>query len=464
MAATTTPLDDGSISELEAEVRGPVIRPDDDGFDEARTVYNAMINRRPLVIVRPTGTSDVITAVDFAREHDLLLAVKGAGHNVAGNAVCEGGLMIDLVEMNSVRVDLDAKTVRVGPGAKLGDVDHETAPFGLVAPSGVVSDTGVAGLTLGGGFGYLSRKYGLAIDNLRSVDVVTADGELVRASEDENPELFWGIRGGGGNYGVVTSFEFDLHELSEVLSGLIIHHGDDADSAVQYWWDFASDAPDELSVWLNFSHAAPEPFIPEEYHGERIVSMIPVYTGDIKEGKEVLAPLREFGTPIVDTVEPWQFVEWQQAFDESYPAGERYYWKSHNFTSPSAEALERITDFALAPPTPETRVSVTHLGGAVKRVDPRATAYPHREADFLVNITTRWGEPNLDEECIDWTREYFDALAPYATGGSYVNLISETEGEESMAYRENYERLVELKNEWDPENLFRMNQNIKPTV
>lgn len=463
MTVTTTSLDDGLISDLEAEFRGTVLRPGGEGYDQARTIYNAMIDRQPGVIVRPTGAADVMTAVDFAQEHDLLVAVKGAGHNVAGNAVCDGGLMIDLVEMSSVRVDPNSRSVRVGPGAKLGDVDHETAPFGLVAPSGVVSDTGVAGLTLGGGFGYLCRKHGLTIDNLRSVDVVTADGELVQASEEQNPELFWGIRGGGGNFGIVTSFEFALHELSEVLAGLIIHHGDDAHSAVQHWWEFASEAPDELSVWLNFSQAAPEPFIPEEYHGERVVSVIPVYAGDIEEGEEVIAPLRKFGNPIADTVERHRFVEWQRAFDDSYPAGERYYWKSHNFSSPSAEALDQITEYALSPPTPDTRISVTHLGGEVNRVAPDATAYPHRDADFLVNITTRWGTPDQDNECIAWTREYFDALASYATGGSYVNLISEREGEESMAYQENYERLVDLKNEWDPKNLFRMNQNIKPT-
>jgi FAD/FMN-containing dehydrogenase len=464
MAATTKPLDASAIADLEAAIRGPVLRPEDDGYDEARTVYNAMIDRRPAVIVRPTGAADVMTAVDFARDRGLLVAVKGGGHNIAGNAVCDGGLVIDLGLMSSVRVDPDARTACVGPGARLGDLDHETAPFGLVAPAGVVSITGVAGLTLGGGFGYLCRKHGLTIDNLRSVDLVTARGELVHASEDERPELFWGIRGGSGNFGIVTSFEFDLHELEEVLAGLIIYSAEEAHEVVRSWWEYASGAPDDLSVWLNFSTAAPEPFIPEEYHGERIVSLIPIYSGDIEDGWDVITPLRDLGDPIADTVESWRFVDWQRAFDESYPEGERYFWKSHNFESPSGEALDRITDYAVSPPTPETRVSVTHLGGAVNRVPSDATAYPHRDADFLVNITTRWGAPDMDDECIAWTREYFDALTPHATGGTYVNFTTEPEGERSMAYLENYDRLVAIKNEWDPDNLFRMNQNIEPTV
>ena len=464
MSVTAPPLDDSATAELEAAVRGLVLRPDEKGYEEARTVYNAMIDRRPAVIVRPTGVADVLTAIDFARQYGLLVSVKGGGHNIAGNSVCDDGLMIDLSLMSSVWVDPDARTARVGPGARLGDLDHETAPFGLVAPAGVVSITGVAGLALGGGFGYLCRKYGLTINNLRSIDLVTAHGDFVHASEDENQELFWGIRGGSGNFGIVTSFEFDLHELEDVLAGLIIYSAEEAHEVVRSWWKYASEAPEELSVWLNFSTAAPEPFIPEEYHGKRILSVIPIYSGEIENGWEVISPLQELGTPIADTVEPWRFVDWQKAFDESYPAGERYFWKSHNFRSPSREALDCITDYAISPPTPETRVSVTHLGGAVNRVSPDETAYPHRDADFLVNITTRWGDPALDDECIAWTREYFDALVPYATGGTYVNFTTELEGEQSMAYRENYDRLVALKNEWDPDNFFRMNQNIIPTI
>jgi len=464
MAVKRALPDEDSVSDLEAALRGDLLRPGDDDYDDARTVYNAMIDRRPAVVVRPMGAVDVATAIAFARDHDLPIAVKGGGHNVAGNAVCDDGLVIDFVNMASVQVDPVGRTVRVGPGARLGDVDHETSAYGLAAPSGVDPDTGVAGLTLGGGFGYVCRKFGLTIDNLRSVEMVTAGGELVHASEEENPELFWGVRGGGGNFGVVTSFEFDLHELSEVLAGLVVYRAEDARSAVHHWWAVASEAPDDLSVWLNFSTAGDDPFIPEAYRGTRVLSVIPIYAGDVVEGESVVAELREFGDPIADTVQVHRFVDWQRAFEDAYPPGERYYWKSHNFASPSEAALDEIAKYALSPPTPETRVSVTHLGGAVNRVPPDATAYPHRDADFLVNITTRWGDPEEDDRCIAWTREYFDALSPYATGGTYVNLISDREGEESMAYQENYDRLVALKNEWDPENRFSKNQNVQPTV
>jgi FAD/FMN-containing dehydrogenase len=323
-------------------------------------------------------------------------------------------------------------------------------------------DTGVGGLTLGGGFGYLCRKHGLTIDNLRSVDLVTADGRLVHASAEENPDLFWGVRGGGGNFGVATSFEFDLHDLETVLAGLIVYRATDALDVVRHWWEVAAVAPDELSIWLNFSNAGSEPFIPPAHRGERILSVVPIYSGPMERGSAILDPLRSFGEPIADTVAPVPFVRWQRAFEQSYPPGKRYYWKSHNFTDPSQDALDRITEFALAPPTPETRVSVTHLGGAVKRVAADATAYPHRDADFLVNMTTRWEDPSEDERCIGWTRRYFDALRDFATGGTYVNLISDGTGEESMAYRGNYDRLARLKAVWDPTNLFRMNQNVIP--
>jgi FAD/FMN-containing dehydrogenase len=304
----------------------------------------------------------------------------------------------------------------------------------------------------------------LTIDNLVSVDMVTADAELVHASDVENPELFWGVRGGGGNFGVVTSFEFALHDLVTVLAGLIVYGAEDAESAVRHWWDVAAEAPDDLSVWLNFSTAGSEPFIPPSHRGKRILSVIPIYSGAMEKGEEVIAPLRTFGSPIADTVAPVPFVQWQRAFETSYPPGKRYYWKSHNFVDPSEDALDRITEFALSPPSPETRVSVTHLGGAVKRVPADATAYPHRDADFLVNITTRWEDPSDDDRCIGWTREYFQALRAFATGGTYVNLISESAGEEHMAYQGNYQRLARLKAKWDPTNLFRMNQNVAPAV
>ncbi len=454
------------IESFTQEIHGAVLCPGDDGYDDARAIFNGMIDRKPAVIARCTGAADVMAAVDFAREHDLLLAVKGGGHNVAGTAVCDDGLMIDLSPMSSVRVDPDRQTARVRPGATMADLDHETQAFGLVIPGGVVSTTGVAGLTLGGGFGYLCRLFGLTIDNLRSVDIVTADGRLRHASESENPDLFWGVRGGGGNVGVVTSFEFDLHEFGpDVLSGDIVYPAEDAPQVLRHWWDAIRDAPDELSVWVSFARCPPEPIVPAAYHGDPIAVVSPTYAGVSDAGYGAIEPFRTFGDPIVDIVEPQPYVEHQQATDENYPAGDRYYWKSHNFTDPDEGVFDVLAEYARTVPEPETGMNgfnTTHLGGAVSRVPGDATAYPHRDADFLVNIPTRWQNPDRDDECIAWTRDLFDALAPYATGGTYVNLISEREGEEAMAFRENYERLVELKTRYDPDNLFRMNQNISP--
>ena len=462
MLDTTTRPTDASLDALAREVRGRVLRPGDDGFDASRTVYNAMIDRWPAVIVRPSGPADVMAAVRFARTHEMTVSVKGGGHNIAGNAACDGGLMIDLRQLSAVRVDPRNRRALVGGGARLGAVDHETAPFGLVVPTGVDPDTGVGGLTLGGGFGWLCRKHGLSIDNLRSVDLVTAEGRPVHASLQENPELFWGLRGGGGNFGVATSFEFDLQELETVRAGLVVYRARDARRVVRHWWEAAAEAPDELSVWLAFATAGSDPIFPPDQRGKRVLAVVPVHSGPQERAEALLEPFRTFGDPVADTVASIPFVGWQRIFEDAYPPGKRYYWKSHNFIDPPPEALDRLTEFALSPPTPETRISVTHLGGAVKRVPDEATAYPHRQADFLVNMTTRWEDPDEDERCIAWTRDYFDALRPFATGGTYVNLISEDAGEESMAYGEHYDRLARLKAEWDPTNLFQMNQNVVP--
>jgi FAD/FMN-containing dehydrogenase len=463
MATSTTPVDESAVSDLQERLRGAVLCPDDEGYHEAREVWNAMIDRQPALIAQCTGAADVIAAVNFAREHDLPRAVKGRGHNAAGNAVCDDGLVIDLSPMSSVWVDPTAKTARVGPGATLGDLDHETQAFGLATPLGFVSETGVAGLTLGGGFGYLSRKYGMTVDNLRSVDIVTADGELVHASEDERPDLFWGVRGGGGNFGIVTSFEFDLHEVGpEVLAGLIIHPAEDAPAVVRHWRDFVADIPDELTVWVIVLTAPPAPFIPEEYHGKTVVAVLPFYVGDLKEGRTLIEPLREFGQPVADNVEPRSYAAWQQFFDMANTSGARNYWKSLNFTEFSDEMIDTCLEYALARPSPETKFGMVHLGGATTRVPADATAYPHRDAEFLVNITARWDDPEQDDECIEWARESHAALTEYSTDGTYMNFITEETGEEQFAYRENYDRLVELKTAYDPENLFRLNQNIKP--
>lgn len=452
-------------TELRTSLRGDVLTSGDAGYDEARTVWNAMIDRRPAMIARCTGTADVRAAVNFAREHQMLVSVKGAGHNIAGNAVCEGGLMIDLSPMKSVRIDPAAKTARVEPGCTLAEFDQAAQEYGLATPVGYNSTTGIAGLTLGGGFGWLSRKHGLTCDNLRAAEVVTADGELRRASEDENADLFWALRGGSGNFGVVTSFEFDLHPIGpEVLSGLLVHPLADAPEVFRKYREFAARAPDEVTAWCVLRHAPPLPFIPEEWHGERILILAAFYAGNMADGEKALQPLREIGNPIVDVIGPHPYAGWQQAFDPLLPAGARNYWKSHNFVEFTDGMIENFIAYAEKLPSPQSEIAIAQLGGATNRRSTDATAYPHRDAEFLMNLHTQWEDPAQDEECIAWARDLYHAMTPHATGGVYVNFVPERVGQERAAYRENYDRLVEVKNRYDPGNLFRLNQNIQPAA
>lgn len=464
METTDQTINETAVEVFRQRFRGTLLRPGDESYDDARSVWNAMIDRKPALIAQPTGAADVMSAVDYAREHDMLVSVKGGGHNIAGNAVCEGGLMIDLSEMDNVRVDPEERTVRVGPGATLGDMDHETQAFGLAAPGGVVSTTGVAGLTLGGGFGWLSRKYGLAIDNLLSVDVVTADGELICASEDDHEDLFWGIRGGSGNFGIATSFEFDLHDVGpEVLFGPTVYRYEDAPDVLRHYREFARDAPRECCVWVDSLTAPPLPFLPGQYHGTKVLSVVSFYAGDIADGEEVLAPLREYSDPIGDAVGPTQYTAVQSIFDDLYAAGARNYWTSQNFEELTDEVIDTVVEYAERTPTPQSDILIHQVGGAINNIASDATAYPHRDAEFIVSPGARWEDPANDDNCIAWARESRDALTEHATGGMYVNFISEREGREQAAYGDNYERLVELKNKYDPENLFQMNQNVKPT-
>jgi FAD/FMN-containing dehydrogenase len=422
-----------------------------------------MIDRKPALIARCAGAADVMRAVRFAAEHELLLAVRGAGHNIAGKGVCDGGFLIDLSQMRSVHVDPRKKTARVEPGATLGDLDDATQVYGLATPVGINSTTGIAGLTLGGGFGWLSRKHGLTIDNLRSADVVTADGEIVTASEGENADLFWGIRGGGGNFGIVTSFEFDLYDVGpEILSGLIVHPYSDAPEVVRAYRDFASNMPEDLNVWLVLRKAPPLPFLPEEVHGKEVVILAAFYAGDMKEGEHLLQPLREVGNPIADVIGPHPFTGWQTAFDPLLTPGARNYWKSHNFTEMSDGLIDTALDYLGRLPSDQTEIFFGRLGGAVNEVAPDATAYPHRDAEYVMNVHARWEETRDDSACIEWSRDYFEATEPYATGGVYVNFVPEGEEPIEAAYGPNYERLLKVKRKYDPKNLFRLNQNIAP--
>jgi FAD/FMN-containing dehydrogenase len=459
-------VDAKAIDALSGSLRGRVVTAESPEYDEARTIWNAMIDRRPALIARCEVAEDVAQAVRFARDRDLVLAVRGGGHNIAGNAVCDEGLMIDLSPMNSVQVDTARRTARVGGGATLGDFDRETQVHGLATPLGINSTTGIAGLTLGGGFGWLSRRLGLSIDNLLSAEVVTASGKVVTASESENADLFWAIRGGGGNFGVVTSFEFRLHPIGpEVLSGLVIHPLDSARDVLRFYRDFMPTTPEELVCWFVLRKAPPLPYLPEEWHGKEILALAVCYSGDPAEGERVAKPLRSFGKPIADVIGRNPFVGWQMILDPLLTPGMRNYWKSHDFIQLSDGLIDVMIDHARRIPDPQTEIAFAQLGGAVSRVPLDATAYTHRDAQYVINVHGRWAEKEKDDACIGWARSLFNAAAPFATGGVYVNFLTqEEEGRVKLAYGKNYDRLVQLKNKYDPKNIFRLNQNIRPTA
>jgi FAD/FMN-containing dehydrogenases len=449
---------------LKGGLRGRMLTKDEDGYDTARSIWNGMVDRSPGLIVRCQGASDVIQAVNFAREHDLIVAVRGGGHNIAGNAVCDGGLMIDLSSMNFVRVDPAAKRAWIGPGATLGDVDRETQAFGLALPTGINSTTGISGLTLGGGFGWLTRKYGLTIDSLASADVVTADGRLLRASTDENLDLFWAIRGGGGNFGIVTAFEFNLHRVGpEVLSGLVVHPFDNARELLRSYREAVINAPEELTCWVVMRRAPPLPFLPAEWHGREVMIFAMCYVGDLTEGEQASREIRSLGNPIADVVGPHRLVDWQAAFDPLLTTGARNYWKSHDFETLPDGALDAIIQAVRTLPGPECEVFIAQIGGAMSRVAPDATAYPQRAAHFVMNVHTRWRENKDDNACVKWARDLFRAAEPFAMGSAYVNFMPEDETDRvEKIYGMNYSRLAKVKGRYDPHNMFRMNQNIRP--
>jgi FAD/FMN-containing dehydrogenase len=453
-----------AVKDLAARLRGKLLLAGEPGYDEARAVWNAMIDRRPALIVRCAGAADVIAALEFANSHGALVAVRGGGHNIAGTAVCEGGVMIDLSAMKSVRIDPVARTARVEPGVTLGEFDREAQAFGLATPVGINSTTGVAGLTLGGGFGWTSRKFGLTVDNLLSADVVTADGKLVRASESENPDLFWAIRGGGGNFGIVTSFEFRLHALGpQVISGVIVHPIKDAMGLLRRYREIVATAPEELSAWAVLRKAPPLPFLPAEVHGTGVLIFAGCYAGPMEAGEPAFAQLRKLGTPIADMIGPHPFTGWQAAFDPLLEKGARNYWKSHDFAGITDDAIGAIVDYANRLPGPECEIFLGHLGGAVNRVAEDATAYPHRDTEFVLNVHTRWRAPEQDEECVGWARSFYKTMEPFANGGVYVNFMPADETDRLPgAYRANAARLAAIKAKYDPDNVFRVNQNIKP--
>lgn len=452
------------LTVLRTELRGSLCLPDEVGYDDARTIWNAMIDRRPAAGIRCHGASDVMRAVNLARDNQLLVSVRGGGHNIAGNAVCEGGLLIDLSPMRSVRVDPRTRTARVEPGVTLGEFDKEAQTFGLATPLGINSTTGVAGLALGGGFGWLSRKFGFTVDNLISADVVTAAGELVHASASENPDLFWAVRGGGGNFGVITSFEFQLHSVGpDLVSGLIVHPFANARELLAGYREVAATIPDDLTIWVVLRKAPPLPFLPEDVHGKEILVFAVCYAGEPSKAEEALRPLRALGEPIAEVIGLQPYTAWQTAFDPLLTPGAFNYWKSHNFTTLSDGLFDTLIDYVGTLPTAECEIFIGQLGGASSRVASDATAYPHRDAQFVMNVHTRWLERAEEQMAIKWARGLFAATAPYATGGVYVNFMPEDENDRvAQAYGRNFARLATLKAKYDPDNLFRLNQNVKP--
>lgn len=457
-------LSSDSIETFKRALRGQVLQPDDAGYDAARQLWNAMIDRRPALIVRCQGCADVRQAVAFARESGLALAVRGGAHNIAGSAMCDDGLVIDLSAMKSVRVEPATRRAFVEPGATLADFDHEAQAFGLATPLGINSTTGVAGLTLGGGFGWLSRRFGMTVDNLVAADVVTADGNLLRASATEHPDLFWAIRGGGGNFGVVTMFEFALHAVGpEVYGGLVVLPIAAAKEALQRYREAAVAMPRDLTVWSVLRFAPPLPFLPEDVHGKPVIVFAICYSGPPENAAAAVEPVRQFGTACGEHLGPMPYTAWQQAFDPLLTPGARNYWKSHNLAQLPDGLIDTLTAAIDTLPSPQCEIFFGQIGGATTSVPPDATAYPNRDALFVMNVHGRWTEPDDDASCIGWARDFFEASAPYALGSVYVNFLTDDErARVSDAYGPNMERLIAVKTRYDPHNLFNRNQNIAP--
>lgn len=459
-------VDETAMAELATDFRGELILPNSPSYDQQRRIWNGSIDKRPALIARCAGVADVMAAIRFARQTGLLVAVRGGGHSWPGLSLCDGGIVIDLSLMKGIRVDPEARTARVDPGVLLGELDRETQAFGLAVPAGVVTHTGVAGLTLGGGIGHLMRKYGLTIDQLLAVDVVTANGSLVKASEDENPDLFWGIRGGGGNFGIVTSFEFRLNPLGPiVLAGAVFWHMHDAPEVLRFYRDWITDVPDELSTMLNFRKAPVSPLIPEDLQGKPIVAVICTYAGSVEEGEAVVRPLKAFGSVVHDLCKPKPFVAHQAMLDPGLPHGWWYYCRSCDVGELTDEVIDITVEHSLRIRSPRTSYPIFQLGGAIRQVADDETAFNGRAAGHTYNINAIAPGDNgegFDEER-EWARGLWDALAPYHTS-VYVNFLMD-EGEDGIrrAYgAAKYERLKALKRKYDPENFFRLNQNVPP--
>jgi len=467
MLTTTKNIELGrtAVESLGARLRGVLVLPGDAGYDGARSIWNAMIDRRPALIARCLGVADVVTCVNFAREHGLTLSVKGGGHNISGLAVGDGGLMLDMSLMRGVWVDSAKRTAHAQAGCLLGDVDRETQIQGLAAVLGFVSNTGIAGLTLGGGFGYLTRKFGWTSDNTLSADVVTADGRVVRASEKENADLFWGLRGGGGNFGVVTSFEYKLHAVGpEIMAGGIAWRGEDAREVLDMYGVLTEQAPPELTCVATLRIAPPAPWLPKAVHGKPIVALFVCHAGAVEEGQRVVAPIKAFGSPVGDIVQPRTYVSQQSLLDATQPKGRRYYWKSEYLSKLEPVLFTKLIEHAERITSPHSAIVLFPIGGALNRLPEDHSAAGNRDASCVVNIAASWERSEDDDANIEWARAAWRDIRSLSTGGTYINFLTDDEGEDRIhaAYGKNYERLVEIKTKWDPKNFFRMNKNIPP--
>jgi FAD/FMN-containing dehydrogenase len=462
MATTVRDADEPAIEDFGETLRGELIRPEDPEFHEARAIYNAMIDKHSALITKCANVADVIAAVNFGHEYDLETAIRSGGHNGPGLALIDDGLVIDLSNMKGIRVDPDAKTVHVEPGCVWGDIDHATHVFGLATVSGVISTTGVGGLTLGGGHGYLTRKYGLTIDNLLSADVVLADGRLVHASEDENPDLFWALRGGGGNFGVVTSFEFRLHAVDMVMAGPMFWPIDELESIMRWYREWLPQAPEDVYAFCLIAEVpAGDPF-PEEIHGEKVCGLMWCYLGPKDQIEDVLQPARDIAEPLFEYVGEMPYPALQGMFDPLYPPGDHWYWKGDFVRDLTDDAIAEHKRFAEVP-TPQSTMHLYPIDGAVHRVNDDETAWRYRDATWSMVIVGVDPDSAKREELTTWTREYWEALHPHSADGSYINFMME-EGEERIraTYGDNYERLQEVKATYDPDNFFHVNQNIQP--
>ena len=457
-------LDTSSIDALKSIIHGRVITPQDSHYEKARSVWNAMIDRYPALIIQCAGTADVIKAVRFAKEHDLLISVRGAGHNIAGRSLEDHVLLIDLCQLRYVHVDPDEATATVGPGATLADLDQEAQEFGLAVPVGINSTTGIAGLTLGGGFGWLSRKLGMTIDNLISAEVVTVDGKRLVCSQDKYPELFWAIRGGGGNFCIVTSFKFKLHQVGpSVFSGPVVFDIHDAKKLLQRYRDWCRQAPDEAIVWAILRACPPFPFVDPSYHGKLVLIFVGLYAGDVSKGEKILSELKTWGKPLGEHLGVHPFAAFQKSFDPLLTPGGRNYWKTHNFKHVDDALIDTILTCTKAIPTVHTELFLAQMGGVTNQIPKAATAYPHRDIQFIMNVHTRWEDKKDDACCISWARDVFKATIPFSAGGAYVNFISEGDENLDEAYSGNREKLAAIKAQYDPQNILRTNLNISPT-